>query len=107
MILAIDFDDTIHDRQHPLPNKRMGAPLPGAVEALETLAEQGNTIIVHTVMATTGSGTKAVQDWLEFYDVPHHGVTAIKPQADWYIDDKAIRHVDWNNTLQELGVFDD
>lgn len=104
MILAIDFDGVIHDRKNPIPGKTMGAPMPQAIEALQDLYLHGHEIIVHTLMATTESGRQAVIDWLDYYDVDHSGVTAIKPKADWYIDDKAIQHVDWPSTMAQLGL---
>lgn len=106
MILSIDFDGVIHDRENPVKGKRMGKPMQGAGEAIEQLIEDGHTVIVHTVMATTPSGTKAVQDWLEYYDIPHHGVTAIKPQADVYLDDRAIRFTNWQDALRQLSEKD-
>lgn len=107
MILAIDFDNTIHDLNNPIEGRKMGKPMPGAVEAIENLVEAGHTVIIHTLMATSPSGAKVVSEWLEYYDIPHHGVTAIKPKADYYIDDKAIRHIDWPSTLQAIGFEED
>lgn len=82
----------------------MGAPLPQAQESLMDLHEAGHKIIIHTRMATTETGRQAVIDWLDFYDIDVDGVTAMKPQADVYIDDKALKHVDWATTMNELGV---
>jgi phosphoglycolate phosphatase-like HAD superfamily hydrolase len=107
MILAIDYDGVIHDRANPVEGRKLGPPLPGAVEALDDLHAAGHTIIVHTLMATTPSGTRVVEDWLDYYGIEHHGVTAIKPAADFYIDDKAIRHTSWPDTLQQIGFNDD
>lgn len=80
----------------------MGPPIDGAKEALETLRSQDNEIIIFTVMATTEGGTKAVEDWLVYYEVPFDEVTAIKPNADVFLDDKAIRFVDWQQALADM-----
>jgi hypothetical protein len=99
--LAIDLDGVIHDQKNPLPGKRMGAPIEGAKDALTLLKLQGNKIIIHTVKANTEHGRCAVIDWLNFYQIPCDGVVG-KPQADLYVDDKAIRHILWEKTLEEI-----
>lgn len=103
MILAIDFDEVIHAKSMPVPGRRMGEPLPGTKAALEHFKRKGDTIIVFTVMATDIKGRIAVQQWLDYYDVPYDEVTAIKPNADLFIDDKAIRHINWDDTLRQIN----
>lgn len=103
MIIACDFDGVIHDKANPVPHRRMGAPLPDAASALSALHNAGHTLVIHTVMATNPGGQKAVEDWLIYYKVPFHEVTAIKPNADLFIDDKAIRHTDWPTTMVEIS----
>lgn len=102
IVLAVDWDGVIHDRAHPIDGKRFGPPLPGAAEALSDLHELGIRIVVFTCVAHTPSGWQAVTDWLEHHDIDYDEVTAVKPIAHAYIDDKGIRHYDWANTLQEL-----
>lgn len=104
IVLSIDFDGVLHDKAHPLPNRRMGAPLPDAPAALATLRKRGYTLVIHTTMATSPSGAKAVEDWMKYYKLPYDSITAIKPTAAYYIDDKAIKHINWTTTLKELGV---
>lgn len=103
MILAIDFDGVLHEKDTPIPGRRMGAPLLGAEAAVTALHKSGHTIIIHTVMATTEGGRQAVIDWLRYYDVPFHDVTATKPNADVFLDDKAIRFTDWQQALIEIS----
>ena len=98
-VLAIDFDGVIHDKANPIEGKRMGAPLPGTKEAMDRLYKK-NRLIIHTVMATSPGGIQAVKDWLDYYKIPFHEVTAIKPTAAFYIDDKAVKHIDWSTTLE-------
>jgi hypothetical protein len=104
LMLAIDFDGVIHDKAHPLPGMRMGAPLPETAETMERLYNGGAQLIIFTVMATSPAGHKAVADWLDYYHIRYHVITAIKPNADYFIDDKAIRHTDWASTLASLGL---
>jgi hypothetical protein len=101
MILAIDFDGVIHDRDHPLPGKRMGMPIAESQEAMRKL-RRSYKLIVHTVMATNESGKLAVENWLRSYNIPFDEVTAIKPNADVYLDNKAIRFKDWGSALTDI-----
>jgi hypothetical protein len=103
MILAIDFDQTIHDKANPIPGRRMGLPLQDAKTSLDKLNKRGHRIIIHTVMATTTSGLRAVRDWMDYYDLPYHDITATKPNADWFIDDKAIHFDNWTQAMEELS----
>ncbi|GAC1501794.1 MAG: hypothetical protein NVS1B10_06190 [Candidatus Saccharimonadales bacterium] len=104
MILAIDFDRTIHNIDEPLDGQKMGKPMPGAEQALEAIQDSGHNIIIHTLRARSPQGTEVVQDWLDYYDLPYSSITAIKPDADYYIDDKALTFLSWNDTLIRLGV---
>ena len=102
MIIAIDFDDTIHDKQHPIEGRRMGAPLEGAKQSLRTIRRRKHTIIIHTVMANTESGKKCVEDWMKYYQIPFHAIEP-KVRADMYIDDRGYRFNDWSNTMSDIG----
>jgi len=70
----------------------MGLPVDGAVEAMRALKAKGHVIIIHTVR---GDRPKHVMDWLSYYNIPFDDVTNIKPNADLYIDDKAITFKGW------------
>lgn len=93
MIIALDFDGVIHDFKHPV--KRMGPPISGAREALDELA--GNEIIVFTQRRDL----QVVREWLDYFDF-NLEVTNMKPNADVFVDDKAIRFKSWSQTLGEL-----
>lgn len=105
-ILAIDFDGVIHDKAHPKPGRRMGPPIDGAAITLRKLWGEGHKIIVHTVMATNTAGYEAVEDWMTYYQIPFDTITAIKPAADWYVDDHALRFIDWPSTYDAVGGED-
>jgi uncharacterized protein YmfQ (DUF2313 family) len=92
MILAIDFDGVVHDHKHPIAGRRMGAPIEGAKEAL-TMLKRHHKIIIHSVWG--GSGKQVIADWMKYYGIPYDDITNIKPQADHYIDDKAIHFTNW------------
>lgn len=101
MILAIDFDGVIHDFKHPIKGRRMGAPILGTKEALQDFKKRGHTIIVHTVWGDE-KGQKTIGDFMKYYGIPYDSITNIKPQADFYIDDKAIRFQDWDSMMSYI-----
>ena len=95
MILAIDFDDTIHDTNSVPTGKRMGLPLKGARDKMIGLSKK-HFLIIHTVRAAGPNATEAVIDWLKFFDIPFSSVTNIKPNADYFIDNKNIAFTNWD-----------
>lgn len=95
MILAIDFDGVIHDHKNPVKGRRMGPPIAGSKEALKKFKERGDTIIIHSVWAGE-KGAPTIMGWMEFWDIPFDNITNIKPQADVYLDDKAVRFESWD-----------
>jgi hypothetical protein len=102
-VLAVDFDGVIHDHKRPIDGKRMGKPLPGAEQSVNDLYNQGYTIIIHSQRANSESGKQSIVDWLDHYGISYSAVTALKPPADFYIDDKAVTHKDWPTTLMHIG----
>ena len=104
MIIAIDFDGVIHDAERPVKGRRMGAPIAGARETIEKLRWRlGAKIIVFTARAGEKE-TNAVRDWLNFYEIDHDEITNIKPIADIYLDDKAVRFTTWAEFASTVGV---
>lgn len=111
--VATDFDGTIHDQDNREPGRKMGKPFPGAKETLTRLRELGATIVIHTCRARPYKetvdgvdyepGVKHVEDWLNFFEIPFDEVTAIKPLAMAYVDDKAIPFQgNWADIEREL-----
>ena len=92
MVVAIDFDGTIHDYKNPKEGRRMGPPFEGTLEALTALRAAGHKIIIHSC-----NRPKVIRDWMEWYKIPFDyiwgespGDYGQKPVADWYVDDRAI-----------------
>ena len=107
MIIACDFNGVLHDKAHPIEGKKMGLPMKGAKQAMITLAKQGHTLYIHTDMANTSDGWRAVQEWLQYYHIPYDYITNHKPYgADCFIDDKAIHHVSWRKTMNAIIKID-
>lgn len=102
LILAIDFDNTIHDIKHPVAGRKMGEPMEGAKSVMTRWKRQGHTLIIHSVMATNPSGEQAIRDWLRYYHIPFDKVTAIKPLAAVYLDDRALKFTSWDKAYKDI-----
>ena len=94
MIIAIDFDGTLHTGEYPA----IGAPAPYAVEAMQRLKADGHSLIIWT--CREGGYEADMIKWLEKHKIPfdcinEHDIDALKNfpyesrkvYADVYIDD--------------------
>ena len=92
--IAVDFDGVIHSYTSPwvaadvIPD----APVPGAIEWLNSM-RSGFRIIIFTTRGKTPEGREAVKRWLGAYgfECSREDVTAEKPPALIYLDDRAVR----------------
>lgn len=102
--IAIDWDDTVVDRDSQ-------KPLPGAFESIEKLLEE------HLVFIFSARDPREIVDWFEGKDfyfnvekIPDHaeewtkkgvvGVTNRKLPCTAYLDDRAIRFTNWKDVLK-------
>ena len=109
--LAIDFDGVIHNHNLGFYDGTCyGNPIEGAIDAIKLLSKK-YTIIVFTCKANPDrplikgkTGTELVWGWLKKYNIDKYikDVTYNKPNALFYIDDKAISFNNWNNTLKHV-----
>jgi hypothetical protein len=109
--ISIDFDGVIHDHHGVGDGTITGDILEGAKNALEQLSKKYR-IVIFTAKAKPDrplvngkTGTELVWEWLEKHDVAKfvHSITSEKPRAVCYIDDKAIRFENWNQTLADIS----
>lgn len=114
-VISCDFDHTIHNPEDRAPGYRMGRPFPGARETLTRLHDLGAKIVIHTCRARSAHGQPDpdhaeyvgegghVEEWLRYFEIPFDEVTALKPIADCYLDDKALPFEgNWANAEREL-----
>jgi hypothetical protein len=112
--IAIDFDGVIHSFEFGFYDGTIyGTPIPGSIDAIKKLSENYR-IVIYTAKAkkdrpliNNKNGIELVWEWLEKYNLSQYikEITAEKPRAICYIDDKAIRFINWNQTLNELKDF--
>jgi hypothetical protein len=109
--VCIDFDGVIHNNFDGFGDGTIYGPIiPGASEAIKILSTKYN-IIIFTAKAKPDrplingkNGIELVWEWLTKHNLDSYikQVTAEKPRALTYIDDKAIRFTDWNSTLSQF-----
>ena len=115
--IGVDFDGVIHKCSKGYYDGTIyDDPIDGAFEALKKLSSK-YTIIMYTAKAKPDrglvngkTGTELVWEWLEKHDMSQFvsKVTAEKPRAVCYIDDKGIEFSDWESCfqrLQEKGIM--
>lgn len=104
MILGVDFDGTIVDPTKVEKGYRMGPPMPGAITALNRLADSGHQIVIFTARSVNKPDVyKAVEDWLIHFKIPYHGITNIKqPYFEYMIDNRNIEFRSWPQVMVEL-----
>lgn len=113
--VGIDFDKVIHKCSKGYYDGTIyDDPVPGAYEALERLS-QDYTVIVYTCKAKPDrglvngkTGTELIWEWLKEHNMSQFvsKVTAEKPRARFYVDDKAIRFTDWESTFAMIEEID-
>ncbi len=111
--ISIDFDGVIHQHFGVGDGTVSGGIIDGAKDALEQLSKKYR-IILFTAKAKPDrplvngkTGIELVWEWLEKHDVAKyiHSITSEKPRAVCYIDDKAVRFVNWQQTLSDVQEF--
>ena len=124
MRICFDIDGTICELKNYIGSYEKVQPLPGVVELMKKLKNEGHTIILYTarhmktcrgnlglVIAKQG---KTLFDWLEKFEIPYDEIYFGKPYADIYIDDNCQRFegnwnkfsdVDWANLISDENRF--
>lgn len=108
LLCAVDFDGVVHDDALGFYDGTCYAePVTGAKLALQKLSERFD-IVIFTAKARPGrplvdgrTGSEIVWDWLARYEMADSvvDVTAEKPRAYMYIDNRGYRFESWVKTL--------
>ena len=104
--IAVDFDGVIHKNSKGYYDGTIyDDPIPGSYEALKKLSETYD-VVIFTAKAKPDrglvngkTGTQLVWEWLKEHRMDKFvtKVTAEKPRAVQYIDDKAVKFTSWND----------
>ena len=109
--IGVDFDGVIHKCSKGYYDGTVyDEPIEGSYEALERLSKKYD-VVIYTAKAKPDrglvngkTGTQLVWEWLKKYNMDKFvtKVTAEKPRAVAYIDDKGIFFDNWKDTLDIL-----
>jgi capsule biosynthesis phosphatase len=104
--ICIDLDGVICEIRKENQRYEDLKPIPGAVEKIKKLRENGHYIIIYTSrrMKTHGGNIGKVLcdiglitlEWLRRYGIEYDEIYFGKPWADVYIDDNALRFKSWD-----------
>ena len=107
--LGLDFDGVIHKNSKGFHDGTIyDEPVNGVKKGLEYLSKSYK-LVVYTCKANPDrplidgkTGTELIWEWMEKYDLSKYisDVVYSKPNAKYYIDDKAICFIDWNQILK-------
>jgi len=108
-IVAVDFDGVIHKNSQGFHNGKIYDDLiDGTVEGLEFLSEKYE-LVIYTCKANPSrpliegkTGKQLIKDWLIEKKIDHFfkEIYFEKPNAKFYIDDKAITFKSWNQIIK-------
>jgi capsule biosynthesis phosphatase len=112
MRISVDLDGVIAQLKAPDQTYADVEPVAGAVERLRELRAAGHYIIINSArnMATCEANLgrviknvgKVTLDWLDRHDVEYDEIFFGKPNADVYIDDRAVRFIEWSQLSDDL-----
>lgn len=102
--LAIDFDDTLHDTKHTRwtgIGKARGSMISYAAKHLHDLSKDYK-IVIYSCRAVHPDGVEAIRKFCVRNNIPFDAITATKPIAALYIDDKALQFTTWAETVRQI-----
>jgi hypothetical protein len=99
LAVDFDFDGVVHEYSLGWNGGALGAPMPGARDALIRLSRT-----FRLVLFTARHDLEAVTQWLIAQRMEHlfADVTNRKPAAEYYLDDRALKFVSWEQALHDL-----
>lgn len=112
MRIVIDLDGTICPIKQPNETYADLKPLPQAAERIRELRAQGHYVIIQTArhMKTCDGNVglamkkigKLTLEWLDKHGIEYDEIYFGKPNADIYIDDRALRFESWEKIDSEM-----
>jgi len=107
MRIVIDLDGVICEIKRDNQSYADVKPIPGAVQSIKKLRTNGHYIIISSARhmnTCNGNVGRVVQkiaqvtlNWLEKKNVEFDEIYFGKPNAEIYIDDRAVRFTGWNS----------
>jgi hypothetical protein len=106
--IAVDFDRVLFHHTTWNGHEQYGEPIAGAREALKELRCMGFRVMIWT----TRNQREVIVEALHRHDIQYDfinenpnqppEINPSKPAADYYIDDRAVRFMNWPQVLAEI-----
>lgn len=87
-VIALDLDGVLNPN---LTESLTEKPVPGAQQFVRRLMKEGYEVVIFTHRAVEPDGALETMEWLRKHDFPQLPVTAVKPAAILYLDDRCMR----------------
>ncbi len=100
MRLIIDLDGTICSEEKQF-SRALATPLANSVKTVNALKDEGHTIIIYS--ARTWAEYEMTEAWLKENGFKYDQLILGKPQGDYWIDDRAIKFVDWQQVEKDIS----
>lgn len=111
MRIVVDLDGVIAEIKRPTQSYAELEPVPGTADGLRRMRAAGHYVIIQTArnMATCESNLGKVMknvgritmDWLDRHQIEYDEIYFGKPNAEVYIDDRAIRFEAWSDMTDD------
>ena len=104
--ICLDFDGVIHSCISGWQGEKKinDSPIYGARESINRLREIGNTVLVHSCRCRSKVGRSAIEKYLKKHHIIVDGICEHKPQADYYVEDKAIKFDGvWDEVVDQIS----
>lgn len=104
--ICLDFDGVIHSYNSGWQGEKKisDSPVYGARESINRLREMGNTVLVHSCRCRSKIGRSAIEKYLKKHDIMVDAICEHKPQADYYVDDNAIKFDGvWDEVVEQIS----
>lgn len=112
LTIALDFDGVIHEHVSPWTDAHEihDGPVPGALDFIRGAIDAGCEVVIYTARANTASTVPHVYAWLVKHGLEeryawHIRITALKPAAVVYIDDRAWRFEGTWPSLEQIRAL--
>ena len=99
MQIIIDLDGTICTEEKTF-SRSLAKPINGAIESINKLYDQGHIIIIYS--ARSWQEYEMTEHWLKLNNIRYHQLVMGKPMGDVWIDDRAVKFSNWNDTLNQI-----
>jgi hypothetical protein len=99
--VLVDFDGPIHKYSRGwLDGTAYDGPTEGSKEALEAMEEVGFDVVIFS-----SRDAEQIREWLALYGYKPYRVTNVKEPALCQIDDRAIRWINWDQSINDLSIL--